>query len=101
MAFQSIKRVLPSVVQLHGLTKQVQAHQVIASAQLVLRGLWGEERSKYVTPCSFREGTLKLETTSAAALQQLRVDQIKFMNELNRQLSARIVLRLELRSKGF
>ncbi len=101
MAFQSIKRVLPSVVQSHGLTKQVQAHQVIAGAQRGFRGLWGEERSTYVTPCSFREGTLKLESTSAVALQQLRIDQIKFMNELNRQLSARVVLKLELRSKGF
>ena len=89
------------VVQSHGLTKQVQARQVLITAMAVLHGLWGEERSRYITACSFRDGVLKMESTSAAALQQLHVDHVKFVNELNRQLSGRVVVRLELRSKGF
>lgn len=101
MSFQPIKRILPQVVASHGLSHQVHSRQVVQAATSVLHSLWGPERSAHIEPVSFVEGTLKLQSTSPAALQALRVDNMRLMNEINRSLGARIVLRIEARSKGF
>lgn len=101
MSFQSIKRLIPQAIRSHGISKQIQSRQVLEASIAVLKRLWGEEKVKYILPLSFREGTLKLESVSGPAMQQLKVDQIRFLNELNRQLGERVVLNLEIRSKGF
>lgn len=101
MSFQPIKRLLPQAIRAHGISKQIQARQVLELAGTVLRSLWGDERSRYVVPLSFREGTLKLESTSAVAMQQLQVDRTRIMNEINRVLGERCVLRIDVRAKGF
>lgn len=101
MSFQPIKRLIPQSIRSHGISKQIQARQVLEVACLVLKRMWGEERSGYVAPLSFVEGILKVECTSGSAMQQLRVDQTRVMNEMNRQLGERSVLRLDIRAKGF
>lgn len=74
---------------------------MLESAATVLRALWGEKKAAYITPVSFAEGVLKLASSSASALQQLRVDETRILNEVNRQLGARSVMRLDARAKGF
>jgi hypothetical protein len=101
MGFESIKRLLPSAVQSHGILKQVESRQVVERAGIVIKALWGEERARGVLVVSFREGTLKLESTSAPALQHLKLEETKILNALNRDLGSRVILRLEARPKGF
>lgn len=101
MGFESIKRLLPSTVQSHGILKQVESRQVVERAGTVLLALWGEDRAKGVTVVSFKDGTLKLQSTSAPALQHLKLEETKILNALNRDLGSRVVLKLEARSSGF
>ena len=49
----------------------------------------------------FADGTLKFESTSAVAMQQFRVDEVRILNEINRRCGSRRVVRLDVRSKGF
>lgn len=101
MGFEPLKRLLPSVVRSHGIAKQVEARQVLERSLIVLRALWGEERAKGITAISFKEGALKFESVSAPALQQLRVDQTKILNALNRDLGSKVVLKIDARARGF
>ena len=77
-----------------------QVARIFAEVENVLLLLWGPERSKYMKPLSFKEGTLKLQTTAPVAVQQLKVDRVRIMNELNRRLGARVIrdLRAEVGS---
>ncbi|MEO5927291.1 MAG: DciA family protein [Patescibacteria group bacterium] len=101
MGFEPMKRLLPSVVQSHGILKQVESRQVVELAGSVLRKLWGDDRSQGVTVVSFNEGTLKLQSVSAPALQHLKLEETKILNAINRELGSRVVLRLDSRSSGF
>ncbi len=101
MSFQPIRKLLGGVVANHGLSQQIVARKVLELVPSVLPQLWDPDRAKYISVVSFREGVLKLESISAVALQQLHLDETRFMNELNRQLGERIVRRIEVRSRGF
>lgn len=85
----------------HGLSQQLTARKVLELSSTALVHLWDVERAQYVIPISFHEGTLKLESTSGAALQQLRIEETRFLNELNRQLGERVVRHLNIQAKGF
>ena len=95
MAFQSIKRILPGAIKEVGLETQITTVQVLQVAQDVLKRMWGEEQAVCVIPKSYVDGVLKLQTTIPAAAQQLRVQEIPLMNEINRTLGAKKVLKLQ------
>ncbi len=101
MPFHSIKKILPSVLAGRPFTRQLEASQVLEHAAAAVLGVWGEERARFVNPVSFADGTLKFESTSAVAMQQFRVDEVRMMNEINRRCGSRRVTRIEVRSKGF
>lgn len=101
MSFESIRKILPSVVGQRGIAPQLRIRRIFEEMTSLLRSRWGEDRAALVIPVSFREGTLKLESESAAAIQELRVQEIAFMNELNRRLGERLVRKIVLASKGF
>jgi len=102
MSFEPIKRVLQRSVQQNApISTELQIARVFDAWRTVLVALWGPDRAAYVAPISFREGTLKVESTSAAALQQLTVDSQRIKNEMNRLLGARIIISLNTRAKGF
>ncbi|MFA5935370.1 MAG: DciA family protein [Patescibacteria group bacterium] len=101
MAFEPMKRLLPTVMRTHGIAKQVESRQVVDRSLVVLRALWGEDRAKGVTAVSFKDGSLKLESVSAPALQQLKLDQTKILNALNRDLGSKVVVKIDARARGF
>ena len=101
MAFEPIKRIIPSFVRDHGLERSLNATFVVQAAEETLRLRWGEQKAALVTPVSFVEGRLKFETSSPAALQELRVQQTAIMNDINRRLGKRVVLSFVFVSKGF
>ncbi len=101
MAFQPIRKILPGVVASHGMTAQIRVRKVLEAAAAALSGLWGAERASYVTPVSFRDGNLKIEARSASALQFLRMDETRLMNEINRTMGERAVVHIRAVSKGF
>lgn len=101
MSFEPIRRIVAKSLSDPRRTRDLQIARVFETARVVLLRLWGEERAAYVTPLSFREGVLKLETTSPSAKQQLALDLPRLKNEMNRQLGGQIVKTIQVRSKGF
>lgn len=101
MAFDSIRKILPSVVRGRGIAPQLQTRRVLEEAMTVLRSLWGEERAALVQPVSFHEGVLKLSSSSAGAMQEMRVHHVAILNEINRKLGERLVRSIVLASRGF
>ena len=101
MTFHSMKKIMPSVLAGRSFTHQLEAFQVLEHAVAAVLGLWGDERARFVTPISFADGTLKFESTSAVAMQQFRVDEVRILNEINRRCGSRRAVRLDVRSKGF
>jgi hypothetical protein len=95
MAFQSIKRILPGAIREVGLEEQVTSVQVLQTAQTVLLRYWGEERASLVSMRSFAQGVLKLETNVPAAAQELKVMEVRLLNEINRILGAKKVIKLQ------
>lgn len=98
---QSIKKIIPQFLAAHGLVQPLRARQVVAAAVLVLEKLWGPERAAYIEPLSFKEGVLKMQSASATAIQQLKLEETRFLNELNRHLGERAVFKIYIKSKGF
>ncbi|MBM3204987.1 DUF721 domain-containing protein [Candidatus Uhrbacteria bacterium] len=94
MSFQPIRRILPKAIQEAGILHQVTAARVVEEATQTLKQLWGAERAVYVQVISFSDGTLKLRSSSGAAIQELKSMEIAFQNELNRRLGSRIIKNL-------
>ena len=101
MSFEPIKRILSRSIQSAPMSKELQIARVFEAWQVVLGHLWGEDKSKYVAPVSFKEGVLKVSSTSPAAKQQLNVEMPRLKNEVNRYLSERAVVEIVVVGKGF
>ena len=101
MSFEPIKRILTRSVQSAPMSKELQIARVFEAWQTVLSHLWGEEKAAYIVPVSFKEGVLKVSSTSPAAKQQLNVEMVRLKNEVNRYLSERVVMSIAVVSKGF
>lgn len=97
MAFEPIKRVLPKAIESAGIKSQVDAVRVITLAEELLRRLWGDDKAVLIRFVSWSQGILKVESASAAAVQEFKLMEARFVNELNRQLDGKIVRALNVR----
>ena len=95
MSFQPIRRILPHALQSAGISKQVNAARVVQIATEVFQRLWGEEKASYVRVTTFQDGVLTVKTPSPGAQQEIRVQQIRLQNEINRLIGARRVLSIK------
>lgn len=96
MAFQPIRRILPSAVQKAGISRQVEATRVLEIAKECLGKLWGEEKAACVDAVSFAAGELRLFSRLPAAIQELRMWDVRLRNEINRQLGGKVVHTLRI-----
>lgn len=99
--FQPIRGVLTARMERHAINRQLEARRVLDVSRRVLAALWGEERAAFCAPAAFADGTLTFRIRSAAALQTLRMDEVRYMNALNRELGERRVLKIIARREGF
>ncbi len=95
MAFQSIKRILPGAIREIGLEEQITSVQVLQTAEMVLKRYWGEEKAALVAMRSYHQGVLRIETHTPVAAQELKVMEIRFLNEINRVLGAKKIVKLQ------
>ena len=95
MSFEPIKRLLPKSMENAGWKPQIDAMQILDTAKKVLNGLWGEEKASRVTFVSVKDGCLKASSKSGAAIQELKVNEVRFLNEVNRALGAKKVISLK------
>ncbi len=101
MGFEPLKRILRQTATTTPIAKDLQIARVFDCWQRTLVALWGDARANYVSPVSFREGVLKVETISPAAKQQLSTDLMRLKNDVNRQLGELVVRSITVLSKGF
>jgi len=97
-SFEPLSRILPKAINRAGISKQVTAARVVEKAAHVLRALWGEEKAAHVEMVSFKDGVLKLKTHSGPASQELKLWELRLVNQMNRELGSRVVQKLEVRS---
>lgn len=101
MAFTPLKRILPQAVRQAGVEAQVGAARVVDEAQASLVRLWDPERAAHVRAVSFKEGTLKVAITSPSAAHALRLIETQWVNETNRALGSRKVMKVIVMREGF
>lgn len=95
--FHSLKKIIPQSLRASGIERQVSASFVTEEAKRVLERLWGVERASYVEPVSFSGGVLLVRMTSPSAAQAFRMIETTWMNEINRSLGERKVMKIEIR----
>ncbi len=101
MPFTPIKRILQQAVRQAGVEAQVGAARVVNEAQAALTRLWDAERAAHVRVVSFKEGTLKVAVTSPSAAHALRLIESQWINETNRVLGNRKVMKVTVLREGF
>lgn len=101
MGFESLRHIVTRTVRNPQTTRDLQVARIFDATKVILFKMWGEERAAYVTVVSFKEGTLKCETTSPSAKQLLVTDMPRIKNEINRQLGDIIVKSIVIHGKGF
>ncbi len=101
MAFLPIRRILPSAIRESGIESQVSAIRILEEAKASLVRLWGPEQAAFVEPVSYAEGTLNVEIHSPSAAHALTALQSRWVNEMNRALGAKKIVKINVRRKGF
>lgn len=83
------------------LSAELRIARVFEAWSRILGKIWGEERAALITIISFKDGVLKVSTSAPVAKQQLLLEQSKLINEVNRQLGVKAVIKLHVESEGF
>ncbi len=94
MAFQPIRRILPEAIRQAGIDEQVSSVQVLTLAKDTLEKFWGQEKAQYIEWVSYKDGVIRLHSHAPAARQELRAWEVRFINELNRIIGRKKVIRL-------
>ncbi len=69
----------------------IQIAHVFEATRACFDEVWGEQRSALVRCVSFTEGKLHLETVSAAASQEMKMQLPNLKNAINRRLGSLVV----------
>lgn len=94
MAWQSLKHIMSKSLKKAGISEQVTAQRVLDTAAKLLAQRWGDETAELVSFRSFSNGVLYATSSSAAAIQTIKLEKIDFMNALNYELGGRVVFRI-------
>jgi hypothetical protein len=89
-----MKRIIPATLKRLGIDATVSATRVLEESKTALIRIWGEDRAAFVEMVSFADGELVIHVTSSSALAMLRTVTVPWINEINRVLGERRVLRI-------
>lgn len=95
MSFEPIRRILPQSLRQAGISKQIEAVRVLSVAQDTIKALWGDQKASFVECVSFASGELKVRAHAPAALQELKLWDVRIRNEINRALGSKVILSLK------
>lgn len=91
MSFESMRKII-SANSKPGLGRSdMQIAHVFEATRACFEEVWGEQRSCLVRCVSFAEGRLHIETVSAAASQEIKVQLPNVKNAINRRLGGLVV----------
>ena len=68
------------------LQKQVEAGQIVEFAEEVFRDLFGEEQAVHAKPLFLKNRTLTVTCSSSVIAQEIRLNQAKIVQKLNKKL---------------
>lgn len=91
MSFESLRKILSVNIQASQGRSEMRIAHIFEACRATLQELWGEERAAFVRCSSFKEGSLRLETSSAAAAQEIRIQGAGLRNAMNRRLGSLVV----------
>lgn len=94
MAFQPIRRLLSESIRQAGIDEQVSSVRVLAVAKETLEKFWGPEKAAYIEWISYKDGVIRFRSCAPAAKQELKAWEVRFLNELNRCLGTKKVIKL-------
>ena len=94
MAFQPIRRILPEAIRQAGLDTQVSSVRVLQLAQETLERFWGIETAQYIQWISYKDGVVRVRVAAPVARQELRAWEVRLLNEINRALGAKRVVKI-------
>ena len=89
-----MKRIIPATLKRLGIDATVSVTRVLEESKTALIRIWGEDRAACVEMVSFADGELVIHVTSSSALAMLRTVTVPWINEINRVLGERRVLRI-------
>lgn len=97
MSLQPLGRIQSeSLAKFAGLRRNVDAVRVLEAAKLALEGLWGKEKAAHVRPATFHDGELKLVSSASIVVGEMKRDEVRICNEVNRMLGSKVVRSLSL-----
>lgn len=96
MSFHSMKRIIPTTLKQLGIDVSISATRVLGESKMALIRIWGEDRAGGVEMVSFADGELVIRVTSSSAIAMLRTVTVPWMNEINRVLGERRVLKIRI-----
>ncbi|KAA0206582.1 DUF721 domain-containing protein [Candidatus Uhrbacteria bacterium] len=92
MTFKPLSRIQSeSLAKYAGLRRNVDAVRVMEASRKALEGLWGADRAAYMRPVSFKDGELKLAASASVVVGELKHEEVRLMNEVNRMIGSRVV----------
>jgi hypothetical protein len=98
---EPLKRILTQTMKSAPISKELGIARVFEAFRTVMVLRWGEEKAEYVIPVSLKEGVLKLESRSPAAIQEFRLIEAAVKNDLNRQIGEALVGKILIVSRGY
>lgn len=94
MSLTPLKNLLHDSVAKFGIADQVEASLVLEKFTDVVRELFGEENTKQVKPMYVKNQTLTIASISSVFAQELKLNEKKILDAINRQFQKTIVTRL-------
>ncbi|MCC7357142.1 DUF721 domain-containing protein [Candidatus Uhrbacteria bacterium] len=91
MSFESMRKILSTNLRTGVGRNDIQIARVFEATRVCFDEVWGEQRSILVRCVSFVDGKLHLETTSASASQELKIQLPNVKNAINRRLGSLVV----------
>ena len=94
MAFQPIRRILPEAIRQAGIDEQVSSVRILSLTKETVERFWGREKAAYIEWISWKDGVIRIKTLSPVALQEMRMWEVRILNEVNRLIGSKKVLKI-------
>ncbi|MFH1621044.1 MAG: DciA family protein [Patescibacteria group bacterium] len=101
MSFEPLRKIISRSSGGFAFSKELQIAQVFDAFTVVMQNLWGDDKASFLSPVSFREGKLRIQSIAPSAQQQFNVEGVRIKNEINRKLGNQTVKSIIVVSKGF
>ncbi|MFA6410413.1 MAG: DciA family protein [Candidatus Buchananbacteria bacterium] len=94
MPFIKVEKLLDKSIQKAGISSQLYSVQVLDEFLPVMKKFFGEQTIKKIKPLYLKEGVLSVACLSSVLAEDLKNQEKRILNELNRPYKEKVVLKL-------